>query len=79
MLTPALKFGRGYAVAVWTIGLMTIVALACLWLVTEADSVARILSAYMLGCGGIGTAYQGQNIVRGLPGLRPDGYRESER
>ena len=72
MLSSAHKLGgRGYAVAVWSVGMMTIVALACLWLISEADALARIISTFMLGVGGIGTAYQGQNIAKALPGQRP--------
>ena len=64
--------GRGYAVAVWTIGLMSIVAVTCLWVIREPDSLARILSAFMLGASGVGAAFQGQNIARALPGQRTE-------
>ena len=79
MLSSALKDGgRGYAIAVWSVGMMTIVALACLWLISEADALARIISTFMLGVGGIGTAYQGQNIAKALPGARPETERRPD-
>ncbi len=64
--------GRGYAIAVWTVGLMTIVMLMSLWLLKDGVGI----QGYMMSCGAIGAAYQGQNIARALPGKRLNGSKD---
>ena len=71
MLSSAHKLGgRAFSVVVWVAGWMTVVAISCLWLISDADALARIIGSFMLAMGGIGTAYQAQNFAQGLPGVR---------
>jgi hypothetical protein len=71
MLSSAHKIGgRGFSVAIWASGLMTIVGMTSLWVISDADALARIVGSYMLAMGGIGAAYQAQNFAQGLPGVR---------
>ncbi len=71
MLTSAHKIGgRAFTVAVWVAGWMTVVAIAALWLISDADALARIIGSFMLAMGGVGTAYQAQNFATALPGVR---------
>ena len=74
------KGGRGYAVAVFAIGMGTIVEMTCLWAlfdeVLPAVHFAGITTGYFLMLGAVGAVFQGQNIARALPGER---YQDDEK
>ena len=71
MLSSAHKIGgRAFSIAAWVAGWMTVVAMTSLWLIVDADALARIMGAYMLSMGGVGATYQAQNFANGLPGVR---------
>lgn len=71
--------GRGYAVAVFAIGLGTIVEMTCTLALFDkllpAAHFAAITTSYFLMLGAVGAVFQGRNIARALPGQR---YQETD-
>jgi len=66
--------GRGYSIAVWVSGLMTIVEMLATWALFQnqlsATAWGQVTAAFMWGMAAIGGAYQLPNAAERLPGER---------